>query len=149
MATIALEFVPPSAEGGPAKAREEAGKVRDLLRKAGIAERVDTLLVPGMIAEESDRPVPLEEKMDPLDVRRATREALPLQCVVTQVTAFSSMDALAERLDTLAEADIHRVVFVGVPRTLADGQGPGVAPTEALSHFRDRVPHRGVILIPT
>lgn len=149
MATVALEFVPPSAKGGPEKAREEASTVRDLLRKEGIAERVNTLLVPGMIAEESDRPIPLEEKMDPLEVRRATREALPLDCIVTQVTAFSSQDALAERLEALRAVGIDRVVFVGVPRTLADGQGPGVAPTDALGRFRDEVPHRGVIWIPT
>jgi hypothetical protein len=149
MATVALEFVPPSAEGGPAKAREEAARVRDLLRKEGIADRVNAVLVPGMIAEESDRPVPLEDKMDPLDVRRAIRETLPLDCIVTQVTAFSSMEALGERLASLRAEGIDRVVFVGVPRTLADGEGPGVAPTDALGHFRAEVPQRGVIWIPT
>lgn len=149
MATVALEFVPPSAEGGAEKARDEAAIVRDLLRKEGIDERVNTILVPGMIAEESDRPVPLEEKMDPLEVRLATREGLPLGCIVTQVTAFSSPEALSERLDDLRGAGIERVVFVGVPRTLADGQGPGVAPADALGRFRAEVPYRGVIWIPT
>jgi hypothetical protein len=41
------------------------------------------------------------------------------------------------------------VVFVGVPRTMKDGEGSGVAPTDALSIYRDAVPNRGVIMIPT
>jgi hypothetical protein len=40
-------------------------------------------------------------------------------------------------------------VFVGVPRTMNDGEGSGVAPTDALSIYRDLVRNRGVILIPT
>ena len=41
------------------------------------------------------------------------------------------------------------ITFVGVPRTMTDGEGPGVAPTDALSEFADVVENRGVILIPT
>ena len=41
------------------------------------------------------------------------------------------------------------VVFVGVPRTMNDGEGSGVAPTDALSIYRELVANRGVILIPT
>jgi hypothetical protein len=41
------------------------------------------------------------------------------------------------------------VVFVGVPRTMNDGEGSGVAPTDALSIYREVVTNRGVILIPT
>ena len=41
------------------------------------------------------------------------------------------------------------VVFVGVPRTMNDGEGSGVAPTDALSIYRELLPNRGVILIPT
>jgi hypothetical protein len=36
-----------------------------------------------------------------------------------------------------------------VPRTMNDGEGSGVAPTDALSIYDDLVPNRGVILIPT
>lgn len=149
MSIIALEFVPPNAADGADRARAEATRAREGMRKTGIADRVNALLIPGMIPEESDRPVPLEEKLDPLEVRRQTAEILPLECIVTQVTAFSSMEALGERLGALGAAGIRRVVFVGVPRTLADGEGPGVPPTEALDRFRAEVPHRGVILIPT
>lgn len=149
MSTIALELVPPVVEGGPESARAEAARARELLAKSGLSDRVNSLLIPGMIAEEEDRPVPLAERMDPLEVRRATAETLPLRCIVTQVTAFATAEALRERLRALRAADIDRVVFVGVPRTLADGEGPGVAPADALSRFRDEVPHRGVVLIPT
>jgi hypothetical protein len=41
------------------------------------------------------------------------------------------------------------IAFVGVPRTLNDGEGSGVAPTDALLLFEEAVDHRGVILIPT
>lgn len=40
-------------------------------------------------------------------------------------------------------------MFVGVPRTMNDGEGSGVAPTDALSIYRDAVTNRGVIVIPT
>ena len=149
MKTVALEFVPPSAEAGLPRLLEEAEHVATLLRRTGIDRRVNALLVPGMIAEDSDRPVPLEEKMDPLEVCRAVRSVLPLEPIVTQVTAFSSFEALGERLRSLRQHGVSRVVFVGVPRTLADGQGPGLAPTDAIESFQDVVPHRGVILIPT
>ncbi len=149
MGTVALELVPPSVKDGAEKAKEEAQKAKGRLEEAGIADRVNSLLIPGLIAEEEDRPVALDEKMDPLDVRRATEEELPLSPIVTQVTAFSSTDALESRIQDLRNAGIERVVFVGVPRTLADGQGPGMAPTDALSHFREGLPSRGVILIPT
>jgi len=52
--TIAVEFVPPDAEGGEQKAREEAGKARELMEASGLAGRVDSLLSPGMIAEVID-----------------------------------------------------------------------------------------------
>jgi hypothetical protein len=58
-------------------------------------------------------------------------------------------DALTGRLQTLTGAGIEGVIFVGVPRTMADGEGPGVAPTDALALFGHVVTHRGVILIPT
>ena len=41
------------------------------------------------------------------------------------------------------------IAFVGVPRTMSDGEGSGIAPTDALTLYRDLVPNRGAILIPT
>jgi hypothetical protein len=149
MATTALEFVPPALEDGMRKAEEEAAKAQELLRSTGLASSVNSVLFPGMIAEESDRPVPLSARMDPIDTKHAIQGTLPLAPIVTQVTAFSDQDELNERLKRLSAAGIHRVVFVGVPRTLAEGQGPGLAPTDALGAFRDTVPSRGVVFIPT
>jgi len=147
--TIALEFVPPDTSGGPEKAREDAGKAREQMTAAGMEGRIDSLLIPGMIPEESDRPVKLEEKMDPLAVKAAIADELPLACIVTQVTAFSSVEALGARIGELRDAGVRRAVFVGVPRTLADGEGPGVSPADALGRFGEEMPGRGVILIPT
>jgi hypothetical protein len=57
--------------------------------------------------------------------------------------------ALGERLANLRGAGIDGVIFVGVPRTMKDGEGWGVAPTDALSLYDQLVRNRGVILIPT
>jgi len=149
MPTIALEFVPPDVEHGPARAKETAERVRELLVREGIRARIDSLLLPGMIAEEDDRPVPLRPKLDVLDLHREIRDILELETIVTQVTAFSDAAALDVRMQALADAGIQNTVFVGVPRTLTDGAGPGLTPADALELYRDRWPGRGVILIPT
>jgi hypothetical protein len=67
----------------------------------------------------------------------------------SQVTAFMDEPTLGRRLGDLVGAGIDGIVFVGVPRTMADGEGSGVAPTDALSIFQGLVKNRGVILIPT
>lgn len=149
MPTRALEFVPPDLARGPRHARETAARLRELLEREGILERVDTLLLPGMIQEDDDRPVPLEPKLDVLDLFAEIRDTLPMQAIVTQVTAFSEQADLDARIAELKAAEIDRVVFVGVPRTLADGAGPGLTPADALRRYRDRLADRGVVLIPT
>lgn len=149
MSTVALEFVPPVVEGGAELARAEARKVKGLLTEYGIADRVNSLLIPGMIVEDGDRPVPLSERLSPLQTWQAIREELPLRATVTQVTAFHGQAALTEQFRALRGAGIDRTVCVGVPRTMADGDGDGVSPIDALEHFRDEMPSRGVILIPT
>ena len=40
-------------------------------------------------------------------------------------------------------------MFVGVPRTMADGEGSGVPPDRRAVDLRDLLANRGVILIPT
>jgi hypothetical protein len=67
----------------------------------------------------------------------------------SQVTAFMDEPALGQRVGNLIDAGIDGIVFVGVPRTMADGEGSGVAPTDALSLYKELVANRGVILIPT
>jgi hypothetical protein len=67
----------------------------------------------------------------------------------TQVTAFTDQPTLRQRLTILRGAGIEGIIFVGVPRTMNDGDGSGVAPTDALSLYDQLVAHRGVILIPT
>lgn len=149
MSTVALEFVPPGKKGGEQEAKEEARKVRQLLEKHNISDKVNSLLIPGIIEEDPDRPVELDPKMDTIDTWKAVREELDLDPIVTQVTAFHNEQKLTERFNTLRQEGINRAVLVGVPRTMADGEGNGVPPTEALEHFKKEMPSRGVILIPT
>lgn len=152
--TVALELVPPNLDGGDQqaheKACEEAHKVLRFAAESGIEGRIRHILMPGMIAEEDDRPIEMKPKLDVLDFWKAIKPELPdMAGLCTQVTAFSDEAALRGRLGELTTAGIEGVVFVGVPRTMADGEGSGVPPTDALATFRADVPNRGVILIPT
>jgi hypothetical protein len=92
----------------------------------------------------------MKPKLDVLDFWSIIKPELPgIRGLCSQVTAFMDEQALRQRLGALVGAGIDGIVFVGVPRTMADGEGSGVAPTDALSIYRELVDNRGVILIPT
>lgn len=150
MKTVALELVPPDADGGFAKSQEIGRKVAENARAAGLTDVIRHLMIPGMIAEDPDRPVDLTAKMDVLDFWQAVRpEVGDVGGLCTQVTAFDDIPELTERLTALQQAGMDGITFVGVPRTMIDGEGPGIAPTDALAEFTELVPNRGAILIPT
>jgi hypothetical protein len=148
--TIALELVPPNVERGQEYAVEEARKVARISAESGLAGRIKHVMIPGMIPEDDDRPVPMLPKLDVLDYWSLIRPELPgLRGLCTQVTPFMDEAALGKRLTTLGAAGFEGIVFVGVPRTMSDGEGSGVPPTDALSIYNKTVANRGVILIPT
>ena len=148
--TIALELVPPNVDDGQQRAIEDARKVVQCSAEYGLDGRIRHVMIPGMIAEEDDRPVPMKQKLDVLDFWSIIKSQLPgVNGLCTQVTAFMDEPSLRQRLAELRAAGMEGVVFVGVPRTMDDGEGSGVAPTDALSIYRQLVPNRGVILIPT
>ena len=148
--TIAFELVPPNIERGPQFAIDEAHKVLLNAAAVGLEGRIQHVMIPGMIEEDGDRPVEMKPKMDVLDFWQLMKPELPgIRGLCTQVTSFLDEDALSKRLAVLQEADFDGIAFVGVPRTMSDGEGAGVAPTDALTIYRDQVPNRGVILIPT
>ncbi len=148
--TIALELVPPNVERGPAYAVEEARKVAKISAESGLAGRLKHVMIPGMIDEDDDRPVPMKPKLDVLEYWSLIKPELPgLRGLCTQVTPFMDEAALGERLTSLRAAGFEGIVFVGVPRTMNDGEGTGVAPTDALSIYHEVVDNRGAILIPT
>ena len=148
--TIALELVPPNLDRGPDHVRDEARKIVELSHKSGISGRIGHVMLPGMIEEDGDRPVDMLPKMDVLDYWTALRPDLPgVQALCTQVTSFHSETALRGRLTDLNAVGFDGVIFVGVPRTMNDGDGDGVAPTDALAKYDELVDNRGVILIPT
>lgn len=148
--TIALELVPPNIERGHEQALEDAHKVLRCSAEAGLEGRIRHVMIPGMIEEDSDRPIEMKPKMDVLDFWSVIKPELPgVHGLCTQVTAFMDEPALRERLTVLRDSGIEGIAFVGVPRTMNDGEGAGVAPTDALSMFDGLVTNRGVILIPT
>jgi len=148
--TIALELVPPNVDDGSERALEDARKVVQYSAQSGLDGRIRHVMIPGMIAEDDDRPIPMEPKLDVLEFWSIIKAELPgVNGLCTQVTAFMDEPALRERLTALSTAGMEGVVFVGVPRTMNDGEGSGVAPTDALSIYRQLLANRGVILIPT
>lgn len=148
--TVALELVPPNCDDGRERALEDARKVVQYSAESGLDGWLRHVMIPGMIAEDDDRPVPMKPKMDVLDFWSIIKPELPgFHGLCTQVTAFMDEVSLRQRLTDLVSAGMEGVVFVGVPRTMNDGEGSGVAPTDALSIYRELVSNRGVILIPT
>lgn len=148
--TVAVELVPPNSEGGRERALADARKLVQCSAESGLEGKIRHVMIPGMIAEDDDRPVPMKPKLDVLDFWSIIKPELPrLRGLCTQVTAFMDESTLRRRLTDLCDAGMEGVVFVGVPRTMSDGEGSGVAPTDALSIFRELVSNRGVILIPT
>ena len=148
--TVALELVPPNVEDGRDRAVEDARKVVRFSAEFGLEGRIRHVMIPGMIAEEDDRPVAMKTKFDVLDFWSIIKPELPgFHGLCTQVTAFMDEASLRHRLTDLGAAGMEGVVFVGVPRTMNDGEGSGVAPTDALSIYRELMTNRGVIVIPT
>lgn len=148
--TIALELVPSNVELGLEHARDEAAKVVRFSAQTGIAGRIGHVMIPGMIPEDDDRPIEMKPKLDVADFWSIVRTEIPqVRGLCTQVTSFLGEPALRARLTGLRGAGFDGVIFVGVPRTMGDGEGCGVAPTDALAKFNDLVDERGVILIPT
>ena len=146
--TVAVELVPPNLDRAPEERAEEARKVMQLSAESGV--RVGHVMIPGMIDEDAGRPVEMKPKLDVLDYWSLIAPDMPgIGGLCTQVTSFSDEPTLRARLGDLLAAGIEGIAFVGVPRTMSDGEGTGVPPTDALSRYRDLVANRGVVLIPT
>jgi len=150
LATIAVELVPPNVEDGPERMLDEAHKVRTHAATFGLDGRIGHIMIPGLIEEDDDRPVVMKPKRDVLEFWTALAPELPGTLgLCTQVSAFLPEPELTARVDSLLAAGIEGIIFVGVPRTMQDGEGSGVPPTDALALYAPRVEHRGVIVIPT
>lgn len=150
MRTIALELVPPDLDGGEESAVAEGRKIAELSRETGLTGSIKHLMIPGIIQEDDDRPVEYKPKLDTIDFWRSVQPEIgDVKGLCTQVTAFHDKDKLTERLRDLRGAGMDGITFVGVPRTMNDGEGSGVPPTDALAEYQDIVPNRGSILIPT
>ncbi len=149
MATVALELVPPSLKGGLGLIEGEAIRVSGLLDRTGLRRDINTLVVPAIIPEDGDRPVSLDDKMDPLDFSRIARHHIAAPVILSQVTVFTRRGELDDRLRTIRQAGVTRVVFVGKPRSVARDGVVGPFPHEALDRYKELIPGRGVITIPT
>ena len=125
------------------------GRCSDAPRRSVSRAAIRHVMMPGMIEEDGDRPIEMKPKMDVLDFWSIIKPELPgVNGLCTQVTAFMDEPALRAAADRAGDSGIEGIAFVGVPRTMNDGEGSGVAPTDALSIFDHVVPNRGAILIP-
>lgn len=146
--TVALELVPPNVDRDREQRLVEARKVMRLSAESDV--RIGHVMIPGMIDEDSGRPVEMKPKLDVLEYWSLIAPEMPgVHGLCTQVTSFSSEPVLRRRLGDLLAAGVEGIAFVGVPRTMSDGEGTGVPPTDALNIYRDLVANRGVVLIPT
>lgn len=148
--TVAFELVPSNVDLGREQALDDAHKMLECSAAAGLEGRIRHVMMPGMIEEDGDRPRDMKAKLDVLDFWSMIQPELPgVHGLCTQVTAFMDEPTLRQRLTDLNNSGIQGIAFVGVPRTMSDGEGSGVAPTDALSMYSELVPNRGAILIPT
>ena len=66
--TVAFELVPPNADLGREHALEEARKMLRFSKETGIDDRIRHVMMPGMIAEDDDRPVEMKTGLDGFDI---------------------------------------------------------------------------------
>lgn len=148
--TVALELAPPERGTSTVDVSGRARTVADRCRRHGLTTRLGHLMIPGIVPEDPGRPVALSPRMDVLDFWRALRPGSdPLPGLCTQVTVFETESSLAERVRRLRDAGLDGVAFVGKPHGLPAADAPGPTPQQALIRFRDEIPYRGVVLIPT
>jgi hypothetical protein len=146
--TVAYELVPANVERSAGERVEEARKTMKFAAETGI--EIGHVMIPGMIDEDAGRPVEMKPKLDVLDYWNLVSPEMPgVHGLCTQVTSFLDDSTLRRRLSDLRTAGMDGIAFVGVPRTMTDGEGEGVPPTDALGMYQDLVPNRGVVLIPT
>ncbi|WP_313675390.1 mycobacterial-type methylenetetrahydrofolate reductase [Mycolicibacterium sp.] len=146
--TVAYELVPANVDRSAGERVEEARKTVKFAAETGI--QIGHVMIPGMIDEDAGRPVEMKPKLDVLDYWNLVSPEMPgVRGLCTQVTSFLDDSTLRGRLSDLRTAGMDGIAFVGVPRTMNDGEGEGVAPTDALWTYQDLVPNRGVVLIPT
>lgn len=149
MSTISLATPPPPRSTGPEGGREHAQDLRRRLAGTRLADALDSLFVPMIIDEDSFRPGTFVEHEDPLDYQAALARELPgLEAIVAQVTPFTPVAELEQRVARAREQSVDRMIFVGVPREYAASEVVGLYPDQALDHFRHDLPGRGVITIP-
>jgi hypothetical protein len=145
--TVALELAPPERT---AAADDIAQVVGERCRRHGLLDHLGHVLLPGIVAEDAERPVPLTPRLDVLDFWKALRPvAGSVSGLCTQVTVFETETALSERVRNLSDAGMDGIIFVGKPHGLPATDARGPTPEQALTRFRDEIAHRGVVLIPT
>ena len=89
--TIAVELVPPNVEDGRERPLEDARKVARYSAESGLDGQIRHLMIPGMIAEEDDRPVAMKPKLDVLDFWSIIKPELP---------GFNGLELQRELLET-------------------------------------------------
>ncbi|SVC03157.1 uncharacterized protein METZ01_LOCUS256011 [marine metagenome] len=149
MGTIAFETIPPLIKDGPQAEDESIKRIKDLLIRTNLYGRINSILIPHMIEEDGDRPLPFERRSDILNISSYWSRELQSSSIVTQVTPFSTVADLKQRLESLRDQGVKRCVYVGVPRVWNKQDVIGPYPDQALTIFNQIIPYAGCVLIPT
>ena len=105
-------------------------------------------MIPGMIAEDDDRPVPMKPKLDVLDYWSLIQPGCPACAGCARRSPLHGRGGPRRRLTTLGDAGFEGIVFVRCPHH-ERRRRLRCRPTDALSIYDQVVDNRGVILIPT
>ena len=91
MGTIAFETIPPLIKDGPQAEHESIKRIKDLLIRTNLYGRINSILIPHMIEEDGDRPLPFERRSDILNISRSWSRELQSSSIVTQVTPLAQL----------------------------------------------------------
>ncbi|PTR24167.1 hypothetical protein C8K36_108180 [Rhodococcus sp. OK519] len=150
MRTVALELVPPEIECGETDAARTSTAAAEHCDRHGLTDRIGHVMIPGIVPEDANRPVALAPRLDALDFWEVVRESFHgVSGLCAQVTVFDDEQHLSERVRRLRAAGIDGITFVGKPHGVPAADAAGITPEDAVAMFRDAVPHRGIVLIPT
>ncbi|WP_305093504.1 mycobacterial-type methylenetetrahydrofolate reductase [Prescottella sp. R16] len=147
MHTVALELVPPELTAGRDHAVREARSAAQLCARHGLDRHVRHVVLPGLVAEDGGRPVPMTPRMDVCDFWEIVDGVFDgVSGLCTQVTVFDDAARLDARVRRLRDTGVDGVVFVGKPH---GATASGVTALDALTRYHDRIARRGVVVMPT
>lgn len=148
MPTLSLAIAPPPRNMCQPGGSDHVERISQRLAGTRLRSAIDRAFIPMIIDEDSFRPGKFIAHEDPLDFHAVLTRTFPeLNAMVAQVTPFTPTADLERRVYRALAQGVDRMIFVGVPREYQESEVVGLYPAQALSHFAQWLPGRGVICI--